>query len=508
MRKTVRTENGGHVPEHVYERAQRYAPNNLPLASAIAEYVTRTTRDEVFVDQSTLIESCFLTRQKFVDRLGESVDLPSPTDITDYGYPQEEWGTKDLEQLISDYSHPFPDRADYEDEDEWHDRLVEEAQAAYSPIIHNWFAISSYLGERLDHGRAIVLEWEGKYWWGRTIMNAVNEDDVLYVLGRHLYESDYPAPQERSGEAKALIEEIGNEFENTTHTRYWGQQGSRHARDVEAAVQEMGLRKYLDSIDPHGDYHEQVKQEVFAEIRSDFGGRILTLWHEGPKESGIALEDFTQRIIDEATEDRYLQIDDAYEALFNYGKRVRVSLMSNYDCLNSHFTQMRDGGYRGEDSYFADVLHALGISPAVFKREHGDLCADGGTWRRGIHVPRVTTDSLVAELQETTSDANLLSIFFEMNAWEYYSAMEDPTEENMKPIEEELNARLNALPHGPHSKLLQIGLFDPTYGAGGQIDMTRTNSPWTIKLGRGFDRDHNAYWAIDDNGYTYDQVFG
>lgn len=44
---------------------------------------------------------------------------------------------------------------------------------------------------------------------------------------------------------------------------------------------------------------------------------------------------------------------------------VRVEMLSNYDCINSHW--LESGGYSYEASYFGDMVDALNLNPAKVK---------------------------------------------------------------------------------------------------------------------------------------------
>lgn len=65
---------------------------------------------------------------------------------------------------------------------------------------------------------------------------------------------------------------------------------------------------------------------------------------------------------------------------------VRVEMLSNYDCINSHWLESQ-GGYVYPDSYFGDMVDALNLNPAKVKRflaEKGLPCMAGAI--TGSHV--------------------------------------------------------------------------------------------------------------------------
>lgn len=46
---------------------------------------------------------------------------------------------------------------------------------------------------------------------------------------------------------------------------------------------------------------------------------------------------------------------------------VRLTLLSDYDCMNSHWFEQQCGGYRYQESYFSDMVDALNLNPSMVK---------------------------------------------------------------------------------------------------------------------------------------------
>jgi hypothetical protein len=91
---------------------------------------------------------------------------------------------------------------------------------------------------------------------------------------------------------------------------------------------------------------------------------------------------------------------------------VRIELLSNYDCINSHWLES-SGGYRYEQSYFGDMVDALRLNPHKVKKI---LLAKGEKTigyfpnkysRNGKE--QVSYEQLYEELENSTCGANLLT---------------------------------------------------------------------------------------------------
>lgn len=102
---------------------------------------------------------------------------------------------------------------------------------------------------------------------------------------------------------------------------------------------------------------------------------------------------------------------------------VRIELLSNYDCINSHWLESQ-GGYVYPDSYFGDMVNALNLNPAKVKRllaekgiqVHG-RCPDNRS-RNGKEL--VSYEDFRLELVNSCCGANQLTFIGKVNAMELY----------------------------------------------------------------------------------------
>lgn len=91
---------------------------------------------------------------------------------------------------------------------------------------------------------------------------------------------------------------------------------------------------------------------------------------------------------------------------------VRIELLSNYDCINSHWLES-SGGYSYEESYFGDMVDALRLNPHQVKK----ILLANGEKTIGYYPNKysrngkehVSYEAFYEELENATCGANLLT---------------------------------------------------------------------------------------------------
>lgn len=90
---------------------------------------------------------------------------------------------------------------------------------------------------------------------------------------------------------------------------------------------------------------------------------------------------------------------------------VRVEMLSNYDCINSHW--LESGGYSYEASYFGDMLDALNLNPAKVKKimaAHGEKLVGRFPDKKSRNgKEQVSYEHFYEELLNSCCGANLLT---------------------------------------------------------------------------------------------------
>lgn len=130
-------------------------------------------------------------------------------------------------------------------------------------------------------------------------------------------------------------------------------------------------------------------------------------------------EDEAQEIIEEYEEDIEEEIFNRDESTFwkdilrhSENVPVRIELLSNYDCINSHWLESQ-GGYSYQESYFGDMIDALRLNPQEVKKflvARGVKCV--GRWtNKPNRKPLVNLGKAFwEEIENSCCGANLLTI--------------------------------------------------------------------------------------------------
>jgi hypothetical protein len=100
---------------------------------------------------------------------------------------------------------------------------------------------------------------------------------------------------------------------------------------------------------------------------------------------------------------------------------VRIELLSNYDCINSHWLES-DGGYSYESSYFGDMVDALNLNPYKVEKvllAHGEKVTGYFPDKRSRNgEEQVSYESFYEELENACCGANLLTYTARMDSKE------------------------------------------------------------------------------------------
>lgn len=173
--------------------------------------------------------------------------------------------------------------------------------------------------------------------------------------------------------------------------------------------------------------------------------------------------------------------------------RVRVTLHSNYDCINSHWFEGQ-GGYEYKESYFGAMVDFLKLNPAKVKRmlvEKGVTVL--GAWpnykaRDGKEL--VDYEDFYVEMENSCCPANNLILLGEISLSDFVD-VETPT-------------KLFA-PKGSY-----LGIYSSSQGGGSVLEM-KLKEDTVFKLGKIGKTEYDSFEIVADtkeNGYTTDQVYG
>lgn len=171
---------------------------------------------------------------------------------------------------------------------------------------------------------------------------------------------------------------------------------------------------------------------------------------------------------------------------------VRIEMLSNYDCINSHWLESQ-GGYVYPGSYFGDMVDALNLNPAKVK----SLLADKGIRVYGRCPDRksrngkeqVSYEDFHRELVNSCCGGNLLTYIGKINPKEL--------------LDYGFSVTKVTVPKGNH-----CGIFSSMYGGGSVLDM-ELREDVTLELKT---ENYHGYRLVIDNpqkkyDYSIRQVY-
>ena len=168
---------------------------------------------------------------------------------------------------------------------------------------------------------------------------------------------------------------------------------------------------------------------------------------------------------------------------------VRIEMVSYHDCINSDYFESI-AGYEYENSYFGDMVDALGLNPARVK----NLLTEKGHEPRGCFPDRksrdgkeqVSYEQFYNELTNSCCGANLLTYMAKIRLKDLY----------------EVGFSVNniTIPKGNY-----CGLFSPSFGGGSMLEMELKHDV-TLRLSEGGNKWYRM--VIDDGNYSIGQVYG
>ena len=189
---------------------------------------------------------------------------------------------------------------------------------------------------------------------------------------------------------------------------------------IEKCLEAKNRDALIDDIDEL--YYDQRDTSVMG-IIEDLKIKLLDI---GYKECEVEkfFQKYEEEIKDTIVErDNYEPIKDL---LRNTGEiLVRIELVSNYDCINSHWLES-SSGYSYEETYFGDMIDALNLNPYKVRRillEH-DVKVFGKfpNKRSRNGKEQVSYEQFFEELANSCCGANLLTYKAKVDFEELYNA--------------------------------------------------------------------------------------
>ena len=164
---------------------------------------------------------------------------------------------------------------------------------------------------------------------------------------------------------------------------------------------------------------------------------------------------------------------------------IRVEMLSNYDCINSHWFESQ-GGYSYEESYFGDMVDSLNLNPAQVKKlltSHGYKVYGRFPNRKSRNgKEQVSYEQFYEELINSCCGANLLTYIGKVSLKELYDA--------------DFSLKEVIIPKGNC-----CGLFSSTYGGGSLLEMELKQD---VKLKLEVKGCNGFRFRLDDERSKYD----
>ena len=160
-----------------------------------------------------------------------------------------------------------------------------------------------------------------------------------------------------------LDEKIKQWLTDSGSIEYYWQQGDEISDKQAALIMEGKINDVENEIfENNYDYTYELEMELLKECFEHFETEILAI------NGGYNWDDIKSEMRDEYLD--FLSVDlNINELIKRKEVRVRVSLYSNHDCINSHWLESSGGYHYGKGgSYFTDVVNVLNLNPAKVKR--------------------------------------------------------------------------------------------------------------------------------------------
>lgn len=179
---------------------------------------------------------------------------------------------------------------------------------------------------------------------------------------------------------------------------------------------------------------------------------------------------------------------------------VRIEMLSNNDCINSHWLESQDG-YSYINSYFGDMVDVLNLNPTKVKKillAHDEKVQGRFPNKKARDSKEIVTyEDFYQELINSCCGANLLTFKARINPSELYEA--------------DFNLKEVVIPKGN-----QCGLFSTMQGGGSLLEMELQREVKFSLVSKGYpgyrleidDEDREYFYTIGQVYGCFDTFFG
>ena len=276
---------------------------------------------------------------------------------------------------------------------------------------------------------------------------------------------------------------------------YWDYRGGIDNKTILKALEYA--EKYKDAY-PIDYIYERVfdwNHDYICDLEIDHLKEALS-WFETELQEELGVEEIDlEEIARELKDDLldYVSVDYDLKDLLKGDVNIRFEMLSNYDCINSAWFEQQSG-YSYPDSYFADTIKMLGLSPAKVKKTLNDHGVEThGKWPSRKDDKRLIDydDFWVEEENRSWCPASLLTIVATVNQYDL--------------LTNGLKGKI-LIPKGNY-----VGFYSSWQGGGSMIEAPLLRD-YVIDLDKKYDKSGYLQWRMEldvrGNGYTIDEVYG
>lgn len=253
---------------------------------------------------------------------------------------------------------------------------------------------------------------------------------------------------------------------------------------LQSVIDDGNLDKVYDGLS-ECEFNESYSERIILEQVTE---RLLDFYELTDKDDLDALFDNREEFILDLCRQRDTS-NVAKDLLENTNNiSVRVEMLSNYDCINSHYFER---GYSYIESYFGDMVDVLNLNPAKVKQILIENNVDtygrfpNKSYRNGKEF--VTYEDFYRELENSCSPANLLTFVGKLSGSDLY----------------DFDGKKIVIPKGN-----DCGLFSSFCGGGSTIEM-ELQKEFVINLKKRTRNGRGFRLLIDKaSGYSIESVYG
>lgn len=288
---------------------------------------------------------------------------------------------------------------------------------------------------------------------------------------------------------KKLFLEINRKIENTPIEFYWDYNENLQEHQKSLIIEGKSNEVADEILEQNWVYVDSLRSEKLNELLVDYIDQFRKIL----KNPDLEIEELIEEYDDEF--ELYFPVDVNLKDLCKKETaRVRLTLYSNYDCINSHWFESQSG-FQYRESYFGAVVDFLKLNPAAVKKmlvEKNEKVH--GSWpnkkyREGKEL--ISLEELYTEMINSSSPANLFSVFGKINVSDMIY------KEKITTIK---------FPKGTY-----MGFYSSIYGGGSCLDAMLSKDV-VFKIGQYGPSEYDSLGIEVDElfgeGYCTDQVYG